>query len=79
MGGSKRKQLSNRICNNKKAKFRGNRFTKILSSETKTLSFVESATHSASSKKFNIADRDLQSTDFNFVMNLVCWKTLYRY
>ena len=72
MGGSKRKQLSNRIYNNKKAKFRGNRYTKIPSSETKTLSFVESATHSAPSKKLNIADRDFQdfqSTDFNFVMN----------
>ena len=46
MGGSKRKQLSNRIYNNKKAKFRGNRYTQIPSSETKTLSFVEYATHS---------------------------------
>ena len=72
--GIKKKELSERFYYNKKAKFQRNRYKKNLSSlENPDVSFVETVTHSASSKKMNIIDKEIQvlqnTDDFNFVMS----------
>ena len=79
MGGSKRKEASKRLYQNKKSKFHGNRYKKVCNfNETSAIPSVDNNPCSSSFKKlFNkevMRDPQNISEDFNFIMSFILLK-----